>query len=115
MSEQSAKILEAVNEMRDLLRLMAEPAIAERDKKLRVELRRIAGKATGKKAQAILLMDELRNQRSIVNECGINAGDLSTLVKGLKEANLLSGDGKHPRLAISIPKDFFERGNGAEK
>jgi hypothetical protein len=107
MSEHSEEILNAVREIRDLIRLMAEPAVAGRDKKLRSELRRIVGNSTSK-AKAALLMDGNRTQRAIHNETGINEGNLSTMVKQLKEHGLLSGDGKAPRLAISIPTNFFE-------
>lgn len=109
MTEHSAQILQAVNEMRDLLRLMAEPAVAERDRKLRQALRQVAGSSTGKKAKAVMLMDGSRNRRGIIADCGINKGDLSVLVNKLKEAELISGDGKQPELAISIPSNFFEK------
>ncbi len=107
MDESSAEILSAVREIRDLLRLMAEPAIAERDRRLRTELRRIVGKSTTK-PKAVLLMDGSRTQSVIQRETGINQGDLSTLVKQLKGANLLSGDGKEPKLVTSVPANFFE-------
>jgi len=110
MTDPSAQMLSVLSEMRDLLRLIAEPAIAERDKKIREALRGIAGSATGKKARAILLMDGTRNQATIVKECGIHKGDLSVLVKKMNAAQLLKDDPKQPQLAISIPPDFFERG-----
>src|SRR5215510_10265339 len=105
-SDRSAQMLHVLSEMRDLLRVIAEPAIAQRDKKLREALRGIAGSATGKKAKAILLMDGTRNQTRIVSECGINPGDLSVLVKKLKAEKLLTGNPKQPQLAISIPPNF---------
>lgn len=108
-------MLIVLEEMRDLLRLIAEPAIAQRDKKLRQELRNIAGNATGKKAKAILLMDGSKNQAGIVSECGINNGDLSVLVKRLKSTGLLKGDAKQPQLAISIPPNFFEQREDADE
>jgi hypothetical protein len=114
MSDNSEQMLLVLTEMRDLMRLLAEPAIAQRDKKYRGELRAIAGSATGKKAKAIVLMDGTRKQAAIVNECGINAGDLSVLVKKLSAASLLVGDPKQPKLAISIPVNFFEMGEDAE-
>ena len=98
---------EILREIRDLLRLIAEPAIAERDKKLREALLVIGGNATSKKAKAILLLDGTRTQADIIKGCGINQGDLSVLVKKLKAANLLKGDSKQPQLAISIPTNFF--------
>lgn len=107
MSDHNLQMLEVLCEMRDLLRVMAEPAIAERDKKLRQELRAIAGISSGKKAKAILLMDGTRNQAGISGASGIDQSDLSGLVKKLKNAELLKGDPKQPKLAISIPPDFF--------
>lgn len=106
MSE-SAELLSAVNEIRELLRLMAEPAIAERDQKLRTELKGIVG-SSAPKARAVLLMTGALTQSEIQRETGINKGNLSTLVKQLKENNLLSGDPKNPKIAISIPSNFFE-------
>lgn len=114
MNDHSEQMLHVLAEMRDLLRLIAEPAIAQRDKKLREALRGMAGSATGKKARAIFLMDGTRNQIGISNECGINQGDLSVLVKKLKAAKLLKGDPKQPQLAIPIPPNFFEQGEEPE-
>lgn len=108
MSDHSAQMLQVLAEMRDLLRLIAEPAIAQRDKKLREALRGIVGSTTGKKAKATLLMDGTRTQARIINECGIHKGDLSVLVKKLRAAELLTGDPKQPQIAISIPPNFFE-------
>lgn len=107
MNDHSAQMLSVLAEMRDLLRLIAEPAIAERDKKHREALGIIGGKATSKKAKAILLMDGTRTQADITKACGINQGDLSSLVKKLKTTELLTDDPK-PRLVISIPANFFE-------
>lgn len=114
MSDDSTKMLQVLAEMRDLLRLIAEPAIAQRDKKLREALRGIAGSAVGKKAKAILLMNGTRSQKGIVTESGIDKGDLSGLVKKLKAAELLTGDPKQPQLVISIPSDFFEQGGESD-
>lgn len=106
MSE-SAQLLAAVEQIRELVQLMAEPAIAERDAKRRGELKKIVG-SSARKGQAALQMDGTRTQRDIQQETGINQGDLSTLVKRLKESDLISGDGKHPKLAITVPANFFE-------
>jgi DNA-binding MarR family transcriptional regulator len=113
MDEQSGELLSAVREIRDLIRLMAEPAIAERDKKLRDELRRIVGKSV-LKAKAVLLMDGSRLQSAIQRDTGMNQGNLSTLVKQLNDGNLLSGNVKEPKLVISIPANFFENGATSE-
>jgi hypothetical protein len=103
----SGELLDAIKEIRDLVRIMAEPALAKRDKKARAELRRLVGRST-KKASAIFLMDGTRIQSVIQKETGINQGDLSTLIKQLRSSNLLADDGKRPRLAMSIPNNFFE-------
>src|SRR5690242_15749532 len=108
MSDHSAEMMSVLVEMRDLLRLIAEPAIAERDKKLREALRAIGGSATSKKAKAILLLDGTKTQAEVIKACSINQGDLSNLVKKLKAAELLKGDSKQPQLAISVPANFFE-------
>jgi hypothetical protein len=107
MVDTSAELLSAIQEIRDLIRIMAEPAVAERDKKDRTELRRIVG-TSSKKAKAVFLMDGSRIQSVIQKESGINQGDLSSLVKQLRGSKLLSDDGKKPTLAISVPKNFFE-------
>ena len=109
MVDNSNELLAAINEIRDLLRVMAEPAMAEHDKRARTELRRLVG-ASPKRAKAVHLMDGTRAQAAIQKETGINKGDLSVLVKLLMEGNLLAGDKKHPNLAIKIPKNFFEAG-----
>jgi hypothetical protein len=108
MSDSSTQMLSVLTEMRDLLRLLAEPAIAERDKKLRETLRAIGGSGSSKKAKAILLLDGTRTQADVTKSCGIHKGDLSGLVKRLRDAELLKGDPKQPQLAISIPANFFE-------
>ncbi len=106
MSE-SDRLFSAVEEIRDLVRLMAEPAIAERDQKRRAELKRVVGSSVPK-SKAVLLMNGTRTQRDIHHETGMHEGNLSTLVKQLKESKLLSGDPKNPTLAITIPANFFE-------
>ncbi len=109
MGDEASEMLRAVREIRDLVLLMAEPAIAARDQKLRSELRRIVGRSANG-SRSVLRMDGTRTQREIHAETGINEGQLSTLVKQLKEAKLLSGDGKKPKLAITVPANFFEGG-----
>ena len=104
----SGDVSEAIFEIRDLLRLLAEPAVAERDQKRRSEVRRIVGSSIPK-AKSTLLMDGTRNQTTIHQETGLNRGHLSTLVKQLADAGLLVGDTKLPKLAISLPSNFFEK------
>lgn len=107
MSGTEDRLLEAVQEIRDLVRLMAEPAMAERDRKLREELRRVVG-TSPQKAKSALTMDGSRTQKEICSVVGIDDGNLSTFVKQLKSANLLADDPKRPKLAIVVPANFFE-------
>jgi len=93
--------------MRDLLRVMAEPAMAQRDQKRRAAITEIAGRSV-KKAKAILLMDGSRNQKTICKDSGIDQGDLSRLEKALRAKDLLVTDEKNPRLIIPLPPNFFE-------
>jgi hypothetical protein len=59
-------------------------------------------------------MDGSHTQADIQRETKINQGHLSTLVKKLGTSKLLSSDGKRPKLAISIPPNFFEAEGGDE-
>jgi DNA-binding MarR family transcriptional regulator len=107
MNDEDARILlEEVRQMRKLLELLAEPAISQRDAKLRDELRRVVG-SSSKKEQAVLLMDGSRTQAQIVAETSVHQGDLSTMVGRLDSAGLLEVGRKQPKLAIPIPLDFF--------
>ena len=107
MSEHSEELLDAVRDIRKLLELLAEPAIAQRDAKLRKELREIVG-ASKPKQKSVSLMNGKRTQAQIRAETSGNQGHLSTLVSKLSQAKLLTGDPKLPNLAISIAPNFFE-------
>ena len=98
---------ELLREMRDLLRVIAEPALAERDKRRRASLVAAVGKGKAK-AKAVALMDGSRNQSTICKESGIDQGQLSRLEKALRASGLLKPDQKNPALLISIPPNFFE-------
>lgn len=108
MNLEESEVSEAILEMRDLLRLLAEPAIAERDKKRREDLKRIVGTSRAK-AAVVSLMDGTRTQAAIHKETGFHKGNLSTLVKQLAEAGLISGDIKQPKLSINVPQNFFDK------
>src|SRR2546423_1887416 len=103
MNEQT----ELLREMRDLLLVIAEPALAKRDQKLREELLRLVGRSLAKQ-KSVFLMDGNHTQAAIRKKTEVNQGDLSTLVKKLVQNSLLLGDPKQPKLAISIPSNFFE-------
>lgn len=99
--------IELLREMRDLLRVIAEPVLEKRDKEQRSSLSEIVG--SGKvKARAILLMDGSRNQASICKESGIDSGGLSRLVKALRGKELITADDKRLKLLLTIPPNFFE-------
>jgi hypothetical protein len=105
---------ELLREMRDLLRVIAEPALAKRDEALRAALYEIVGKSKDK-AKAVSLMDGSKSQATICKESGIDAGYLSRLVKVLRVKALVGTDEKRLRLAIPIPPNFFlnsEKQNG---
>lgn len=105
--EHAELLLKEVREMRKLLELLAEPAIAQRDAKLRNELRKIVGSGA-KKQKAVFLMDSTRTQKQIIEQTGVNQGDLSTMVGKLATAGLLADGKKQPKLAIAVPSNFFD-------
>ena len=99
---------ELLREMRDLLLVIAEPALAKRDQARRASLRETVGNGKTKNAKAVLLMDGKRTQAVLCKESGVNDGNLSRLVKRLREKGLVKADEKHPELVITIPPNFFE-------
>lgn len=108
MNDEHARLLlDEVRQMRKLLELLAEPAIAQRDAKLRDELRKIVG-SSSKKQQSVFLMDGSRTQKQIIAQTSVNQGDLSTMVGKLESAGLLVDGKREPKLAISIPSNFFD-------
>jgi len=98
---------EILREIRDLLRLLAEPALAKRDERLRESLQQIVGKSK-QKAEAIALMNGARSQADIRRDCGIDHGNLSRLVKALRDAELIEPDDAQPRLLFPLPADFLD-------
>jgi len=98
---------ELLREIRDLLRVVAEPALAKRDEQLRAALLDVVGRSKAK-AKAVLLMDGSKSQNAIYKESGIDQGDLSRLVKALAAKELIVAAPKQPKLVISIPPNFFE-------
>ena len=107
MSSGHDELLGELRRIRSLLELIAEPAIAQRDEKLRSQLREIVG-SSAKKQQSALLMDGTRTQKDIVTQTSVHKGDLSVMVSKLDSANLLAEDKKHPKLVITVPANFFE-------
>jgi hypothetical protein len=98
---------EILREIRDLLRLMAEPALAKRDERIRASLLAIVGKSK-QKAEAVVLMNGTRSQTDIGKTCKIDNGNLSRLVKALREAELIEADEKHPKLVFPAPANLLD-------
>lgn len=98
---------ELLREIRDLLRVIAEPALAKRDEGLRAQLAEIVGKSKAR-AKAVPLMDGSKSQTEICKDSGIDHGELSRVTKALRANALIAADEKHPKLVISVPKNFFE-------
>jgi hypothetical protein len=105
--EHAQLLLQEVQQIRKLVELLAEPAIAQRDAKLREELRKIVG-SSSQKQRAVFLMDGSRTQTQIITQTSVNKGNLSTMIAKLEGAGLLANGKKHPKLAISIPPNFFD-------
>jgi hypothetical protein len=103
MNEQT----ELLREMRDLLRVIAEPELAKRDERMRASLLSLVGKSKVK-AKAVVLMDGTRSQLAICKESGIDSGNLSRLAKALRTEALIASDDKRPKLVVSVPPNFFE-------
>jgi len=99
--------LELLEEIRDLLAVIAEPAVEKRDAKQRASLREVVGKSR-KRAAAVGLMDGSRTQAAIVQQAAIDKGQLSKMVKALGQSGLVSADTKHPTLVLRIPANFFD-------
>jgi hypothetical protein len=104
--------LELLTEIRDLLLVIAEPALAKRDHKFRDALRKIVGKSEKSRA-AVLLMNGTMGQAAIVKQVPIDQGQLSRLMKALANESLIAPDEKHPKLVVTISAAVFE-GEGTE-
>lgn len=107
MGDDPTELLQTVRKIYGLLELLAEDKIAQRDAKQRATLREIVGMSATKQ-KSIFLMDGTRTQTEIHGTTSVNRGHLSTMVGKLQNAKLLAGDAKKPKLAISIPPNFFE-------
>lgn len=107
MSDDSNELLAIVRKIYGLLELLAEDKIAQRDVKQRTALLEIVGTSVTKQ-KSVFLMDGTRTQTEIHGVTSVNKGHLSTMVGKLNNAQLLVGDTKKPKLAISIPPNFFE-------
>jgi hypothetical protein len=103
-----------LREMRDLLRVIAEPQLAARDKRLRSALLEVVGDSA-RRAKAVSLMDGSRSQAELYKESGMDQGGLSRLVKALRAKELIKGDEKRPELAFSVPPNFFDNASNQDE
>jgi hypothetical protein len=108
MTDDSGEVLKTLRKIEQLLELLAEDKIAERDAKQRKSLREIVG-ASIPMQKSVLLMNGIRTQKEIRDATSANQGHLSTLIGKLFAAKLLDGDTKVPKLVISIPANFFDK------
>jgi hypothetical protein len=99
--------IELLTEIRDLLLVLAEPALAQRDQKLREALREVVGKGAKNRA-AVFLMNGSMPQASIAKSAQIDQGQLSRLMKALASKSLIVLDDKNPKLAVTVPATFFD-------
>lgn len=98
--------LEILRDIKDLLTLIAEPQLAERDKARRERLREAAGRGE-KTKKAALLMDGRHTQAEIAKTVPIDQGQLSRLVKALASAELLDSSSTNPCLIIPVTPAVF--------
>jgi len=105
---------ELLTEIRDLLQVMAEPLLEKRHKKFRNGIREVVGKKQAGRA-AVLLMDGTRTQAAISKASGMDAGALNRLVKELQKESLCAMEGKHPKLAMKLPGDFWEQNGESDE
>lgn len=98
---------ELLTEIRDLLRLMAEPELAKRDERRRATLQQLVGKSK-LKANAVALMDGTRSRLEIRKDAGIDEGELSRLMKALREGKLVSAGDERPKILIPLPSNFID-------
>ncbi len=102
----SDQLLTAVLEIKEMLKLIAEPHLAQRDQKRRTALIGIVGKSAWKR-QMVPLLDGTKTQVELRKIIKADQGDLSKFIKFLKEAELLR-EGEKPHLNLDLPANFFE-------
>ena len=100
--------IDLLREIRDLLRVIAEPALAKLDEKLRTTPSECRWKSK-LAARAVLLMDGGRSQAAICKEAAIDKGALSKLVKITARAGTVGQRRQTPKLVIAVPPIFFDK------
>jgi hypothetical protein len=105
---------EILREIRDLLRLIAEPALAKRDERLRASLQELVGKSK-QKAEVVVLIDGTRSQADIRKAAGVDPGNFNRLVTALREAELIGPDERRPKLVFPAPSNLIDNVGNAKK
>lgn len=100
--------IELLMEIRDLLKVMAEPALIKQDEKFKQAVQAVAGKSR-KSGAAILLMDGSRTQAAISKQASIDPSQLNRLVKTLEANSLIGVDEKYPKLRVKLSPSFFDQ------
>lgn len=99
--------IQLLTEIRDLLRILAAPLLAEIDREGRQKIAALAGKSAKRRA-AVLAMDGKRTRADIQKQVGIDQGDFSRFVADLKAGDLLDENNRVPRLKVSVAPDMFK-------
>jgi len=106
-SNETTSITTLLTDIRDLLLLIAEPAIAKRDSGLRASIREAVG--TGVKRQAAsLLMNGKLTRKEIQAQSTIDQSGISRLVSELIEKGLALEEDSRPCLVCQLPSDFYK-------
>lgn len=106
--EYNEKIVNLLTEIRELLRIIAEPQLAERDRQGRATIVKIVGRSQKRKS-AVLLIDAVRTRADIQKLSEIDPGDLSRFMSELKEAQLCEEQSRVPRLRVSVDEKMFDQ------
>lgn len=97
-----------LSEIRDLLQIIAEPQLADRDRKARQRIREVAGRS-GKKQAAVLLMDGTRSRSEISQQSELDSGNLSRFIAELREAGVLAEPDGKAKTVCPLPPTLFEQ------
>lgn len=99
----SIRLLE---EIRDLLKLMATPQLMERIRDDRTLIRQQVGKSSKRRA-AVLLIDGIRTRAQVQRDAKIDQGDLSRLITALKRAEVVNEEEGVPTLRVEVDEAMF--------
>jgi predicted transcriptional regulator len=110
MNNIDEQILETLKDIRDLLRLSAQPTL---DAAL-AEIRRLVS-TSDKKLTAVVLMDGTKSQSEIAKVSAYDKSDLSKLVKQLTDLGVLSSSSVNPKLLIPVTTQILRSKNNGRQ